>query len=137
MGQQINKNQSFKRYYGHHFSISAIRDYERSKSIKPYNRNYLEERPPFPLLDIYYDVVWDLSISLEQKTKLLAFNIVSTLGEIITNSKIDSQEALEELFEKGRDYSLRGILKDKRFIEIVRAVKKEFDTGYKQFLYYQ
>jgi hypothetical protein len=27
-------------------------------------------------------------------------------------------------------------LKDKRFIELVRAVKKEFDTGYKQFSYY-
>ena len=81
-------------------------------------------------------MVWDLNVSLEQKTKLLAFNIISTLGEIVTNSKIDSQDTLEELFEKGRDYSLRGILKDKRFIEIVRAVKEEFDTGYQQFLYY-
>ena len=69
-------------------------------------------------------------MSSEQKTKLLAFNIVSQLGEIITNYKIDSQDGLEELFEWGRDYSLRGILKDKRFIEIVRAVKEEFDTGH-------
>jgi hypothetical protein len=124
------------KYDKEHFSPYAIRDYERSKSIKPYNRNYLEERPPFPLLDIFYDVVWYLSIRLEQKTKLLAFNLVSQLGEIIINSKIESQDKLEELFEWGRDYSLRHILKDKRFIELVRAVKKEFDTGYKQFSYY-
>jgi hypothetical protein len=123
-------------YDNEHFSSYAIRDYERHKSVQPYNRNYLEERPPFPLLDIYYDIVWMLSIRLEEKTKLLVFNIVSQLGEMITNSKIESQDKLEDFLELGTDYSLRGILKDKRFIEKVRSVKKEFDTGYKQFLYY-
>jgi hypothetical protein len=67
---------------------------------------------------------------------LLAFNIVSQLGEMVINSKIESQDKLEGLFEWGRDYSLRHMLKDKRFIELVRALKKEFDIGYKQFLYY-
>lgn len=67
---------------------------------------------------------------------MLAFNIVSQLGEMITNSKIESQDKLEDFLEKGRDYSLRHILKDKKFIELVRAVKKEFDIGYTQFLYY-
>jgi hypothetical protein len=67
---------------------------------------------------------------------LLAFNIVSQLGEMVINSKIESQDKLEELFEWERDYSLRHMLKDKRFIELVRALKKEFDIGYKQFLYY-
>jgi hypothetical protein len=88
------------------------------------------------LLDIFYDVAWDLRIRLEQKTKLLAFNIVSILGEVITNRRIESQDKLEDLFEEGRDYSLRHVLKDKRFMELVRTVKQEFDTGYKQFLYY-
>ena len=125
------------RYDKEHFSPYAIRSYERTQSVMPYNRNYLEERPAFPLLDIYYDLVWMLSIRLEEKTKLLAFNIVSQLGEMIINSKIESQDKLEDFLELGRDYSLRHILKDKRFIELVRAVKKEFDTGYKQFLYYQ
>jgi hypothetical protein len=127
------------KYDKEHFSPYAIREYERYKSIKPYNRNYLEERPPFPLLDIYYDLVWNLSIRLEEKIKLLAFNIVSILGEMIINSKIENQDKLDKLedsLEEGRDYSLRHILKDKRFIELVRAVKKEFDIGYKQFLYY-
>jgi hypothetical protein len=80
--------------------------------------------------------VWDLSVRLEDKTKLLAFHIVSILGEMIANSKIESQDRLEDFLEKGRDYSLRHMLKDKRFIDLVRAVKEEFDTGYKQFLYY-
>jgi hypothetical protein len=114
-----------------------VRRYNRTPLIRPYNRNYLKEKPPFPLFDIYNDVVWELSIRLEEKTKLLAFNIVSQLEEMITNSKIESQDQLEDFLKKGRDYSLSHILKDKRFIELVRAVKKEFDTGYKQFLYYQ
>jgi hypothetical protein len=144
MAKLDNNNESDKKeltsavdgYNKEHFSPDAIRDYERSQSIMPYNRNYLEERPPFPLLNIFYDLAWMLSIRLEQKTKLLAFNLVSQLGEMITNSKIESQDRLEDFLEKGRDYSLRHVLKDKRFIELVRAVKKEFDIGYKQFLYY-
>jgi hypothetical protein len=124
------------RYYDRHCSINAIQDYERSKSFKPYNRNYLQERPPFPLLDLYYDVVWKLSIRLKEKTKLLAFNLVSRLGDMVIASKIEDQDSLEYVLRRGRDYSLRQILKDNRLIELVRAVKKDFDTGYKQFLYY-
>ena len=110
---------------------------ELSRAVHRYYicRNYLQERPPFPLLDIYY-VVWMLNTRLKEKTKLLAFNIASKLGEMITNSRIENQNQLEDFLEKDTNYSLRHILKDKQFIEIVRAVKEEFDTGYKQFLYY-
>jgi hypothetical protein len=50
---------------------------ELSRAVYRYynRRNYLQERPPFPLLDIYYDVVGMLNKRLEEKTKLLAFNI--------------------------------------------------------------
>jgi hypothetical protein len=86
---------------------------------------------------IYYDLVWQLRIRLEQKTKLLAFNIVSILGEMALNTKIETREKLEDFIERGgRDYSLLYMLKDKRFMELIREVKHEFDTGYKQFLYY-
>ncbi len=57
------------KYDKEHFSPDAIRHYKITESIMPYNRNYLEERPPFPLLDIFYDLVWRLSIRLEEKTK--------------------------------------------------------------------
>ena len=124
------------RYDKEYFSPEGIRYYKRYKHVRPQIRNYVEERPPFPMLDIFHNIVWDLSVRLEDKTKLLAFHIVSILGDIVNSFKIKNQDELEELFERGRDYSLRGILKDKRFIEIVRTVKEEFDTGYKQFLYY-
>jgi len=124
------------RYDKEYFSAEGITYYKRYKRVRPQIRNYVEERPPFPLLDIFHDIVWDLSVRLEDKTKLLAFHIVSILGDMVNSNKIKSQDELEELFEWSRDYSLRGILKDKRFIEIVRAVKEEFDNGYKQFLYY-
>jgi hypothetical protein len=69
--------------------------------------------------------------------ELLAFNMVSILGEMILNTKIETQEKLEDFIERGgRDYSLLHMLKDKRFMELIREVKKEFDSGYKQFLYY-
>jgi hypothetical protein len=103
----------------------------------PSNRNYREEKPPFPLLDIYYNIVWELEIELEIKIKLLTFNLVSQLGEIINTEHIENKEQLEEeILEWGRDYSLRHLLKDNKFIELVRNIKSEFDRGYKQFLYY-
>jgi hypothetical protein len=125
-------------YDNKHFSPEAIRTYEGDKSIQPYNRNYLEERPPFPLLDIFYDVVWELRSRLEQKRKLLVFDIVSILGDMVIGSKIENQDQLEELLRRvgTRDGSLLHMVGDKLFMELVRAVKNEFDTGYKQFLYY-
>jgi hypothetical protein len=124
------------KYEKKYFSSEHIRYFKAYKRVRPQIRNYVEERPPFPMLDIFHDIVWDLGVRLEDKTKLLAFHIVSVLGDLINSNKIKNQDELEELYEKGGDYSLRGVLKDKRFIELVRAVKEEFDTGYKQFLYY-
>jgi hypothetical protein len=124
------------KYDKKYFSSKYIEYFKGYKRVRPQIRNYVEERPPFPMLDIFHDIVWDLGVRLDDKTKLLAFHIVSILGDLINSKKIKNQDELEDLFESGRDYSLRGILKDKRFIEIVRAIKEEFDTGYKQFLYY-
>ena len=55
---------------------------------------------------------------------------------MVTNSRIENQDQLEDFLKKDTNYSLAHLLIDKRFIEIVRAVKEKFDTGYKQFLYY-
>ena len=123
-------------YDKEYFSPEGVRYYTRYKRFRPQIRNYVEERPPFPLLDIFHDIVWDLSERLEDKTKLLAFHIVSILGDMVNIIKIKNQDELEKLFESARDYSLPHLLGVKRFIEIVRAVKEEFDIGYKQFLCY-
>jgi hypothetical protein len=55
-----------------------------------------------------------------------------TIGKPIENQ----EELEEEILELGRDYSLRHILKDKKFIELLKSIKSDFDRGYKQFLYY-
>lgn len=57
------------------------------------------------------------------------------IGEVVNSEKIDTKEELEdEILESGRDYSLRHILADKKFFELVKTVK-EFDIGFKQFSY--
>ena len=92
--------------------------------------NCLEEKPPFPLLDIYFKVVSDLSIRLEEKTRSLAFSLVSELGQGVNS--LGKGEDEELLWSYNRDLSLIHVFKDKRFIELVNALKKDFDMGYKQ-----
>jgi hypothetical protein len=102
------------------------------------NRNSTYVDPPFPLLDLYFSLVSELETALDSKAKALAFGLVSQLGEIVTNQKpIETQEKLEEgLLESGRDYSLYNLLNDKKFIPLVRSIRRDFEYGYKQFLYY-
>jgi hypothetical protein len=91
----------------------------------------IEERPPFPVLDLYFKVVWYLSIRLEEKTRSLAFSLVTQLGQAVNS--LDEEEDEELLWSFNRDRSLVYMLKDKRFIELVNTLKKDFDMGYKQF----
>ena len=76
-------------------------------------------------------------MELETRTKSLANNLVTHLGEIVNSEKIETKEGLEdEILESGRDYSLDHILADKKFFDLVAMVKKDFDLGFKQFSYY-
>ena len=71
---------------------------------------------------------------MEARIKSLANDLVTHLGEIVNFEKIKTKEQLEhELLEYERDYSLRYILADKKFFELVKTVKEEFDIGFKQF----
>jgi hypothetical protein len=112
--------------------IEAVHRYNQRSFGGFYKRiaSYLNysESPPFPLLDIYFNLVWCLSIRLDEKTRLLAFSLVTELGEIIADS-LDR----EEEFQMNRDKSVDYMLKDKRFIELVSTLKKDFDRGYQQF----
>ena len=59
------------------------------------------------------------------------------MGRIISREKIQTKQQLEEdILVGNRDYSLNYILKDKNIIELIREIKKNFDTGYQQFMYY-
>jgi hypothetical protein len=86
-----------------------------------------EERiPPFPLLDIYEELQY-LSSILEQKKTFFALSIVTEIG------RLKEGHPAEKDLETDRDLCLDYILQDKRFIELVSALKHSFDTGYKQF----
>ena len=108
----------------------AVEIYNQAEDVGYYdeiaNATY-SERPPFPLLDMYAKIVWPLSRILEQKTDLFVFSVVSELG----NKAHSRDEQPQEIWIN--NFSLECILKDKRFIELVSALKKDFDMGYEQF----
>jgi hypothetical protein len=126
--------QKVERYNDHYFSIFTLKEFKREGF--PCNRDYPKERPPFPFLEMYYKLIWYLRAILEEKAKSLVFNIVSSLGDIVGSEKIVYQEQLEELFHLQRDVAFLHIVKDKKFFKVLTELKKDFDLGYNQFLYY-
>jgi len=57
---------------------------------------YAEEKPSFPLLDIYYVIIYELRTELEIRTKSLTNDLVTRLGEIVNSKKIETKEQLED-----------------------------------------
>ena len=82
------------KYDKKYFSSKYIEYFKGYKRVRPQIRNYVEERPHVPMLDIFHDIVWDLGVRLDDKTKLLAFHIVSILGDLINSKKIKNQDEL-------------------------------------------
>jgi hypothetical protein len=133
--ERFNLANAVSSYDQDHFHRSN-RYYEMF-SHNPFIKDFREERPPFPLLEIYYNIVVKLSFALEEKMESLAFSLVSYTGKIIDREKIQSKQQLEEdILECNRDYSLKYMLKDKKIIEQIREIKRNFDIGYQQFMYY-
>ena len=93
------------------------------------------KEPPFPFGLLYVEMSF-LEAELEDKARLLTFDLIYELGAIINSQEIKSFNELEEFLVGGRDYSLRNMLKDKKFLEMVKSIKQNFDSGYKQFIYY-
>ena len=93
------------------------------------------KEPPFPFGLLYVEMSV-LEAELEDKARLLTFDVIDELGDIINSQEIKSFNELEEFLVGGRDYSLRNMLKDKKFLEMVKSIKQNFDSGYKQFIYY-
>lgn len=112
--------------------VRAVGDYNAALDFGFYDQllNVIySERPPFPLLDIYIDIPFHLIRILEEKTGFFIVSLVTELGKRVQQDGLDQQEESEWKRELSLDY----ILKDKRFIESVSALKKDFDKGYKQF----
>lgn len=93
------------------------------------------KEPPFPFGLLYVEMSV-LEAELEDKARLLTFDVIDELGDLINSQEIKSFNELEEFLVGGRDYSLRNMLKDKKFLEMVKSIKQNFDSGYKQFIYY-
>jgi hypothetical protein len=93
----------------------------------------LQVIPLFPFNILYVEMLclkWDL----ENKRKLLTFNLVSKLGEIANSQKYKTKKEIN-LFrlEISKHQNILVLLKDTKFIESVKDIKQDFDIGYKQF----
>ena len=97
------------------------------KNLRP------QEIPVFPLNVLYVEILW-LKLDLENKKKLLTFNLVSKIGGIKDSQKrkIKKEINLFRLETEKYQYIL-ALLKDKKFIQSVKEIKQNFDLGYKQF----
>ena len=93
------------------------------------------KEPPFPFGLLYVEMSV-LEAELEDKARLLTFDLIYELGDIINTQQIKSFNELEELLSEGRDNSLRNMIKDRKFLAMVKSIKQNFDSGYKQFIYY-
>jgi hypothetical protein len=118
--------------------INAVNDYNDYDTLEYYSQfvPYLPHHPPpFPMVEIYMDIVVNLEHYLEEKAKLFAFNLITELGQRVPSypeyEVLAGQEKLLAGLE--RDMSIDYIRKDKQFIEFVRSIKQVFDAGYKQF----
>jgi hypothetical protein len=80
--------------------------------------------PPFPLGEIYDNIVCRLRCELEKKIKSLTNNIVTRLGEIADSEDME--------IKAQADYSLAAILTDKNFLELAKIMKENFVKGYAQ-----
>lgn len=51
------------------------------------------------------------------------------------NPKLEDKRPIDLILESfGRDYSMRYIMSDQKFMEIIKEIKKYFDMGYDQFM---
>jgi hypothetical protein len=110
-------------------------DYESSLSDEMYDfkLNLIpgDKKPPFPLGDMYVDIVCRLNWALEEKTRSLIFNFVRLLGEEI-GERIASGEKpsrLDDIDSISRRHSFDYVVADKRFMGLVNSINKDFDAG--------
>jgi hypothetical protein len=121
-------SEAIDRYNGRYF---------QRRSYLPSDINYKAERPPFPLLELYDNIVYQLQDLLENKANQLCFEIVSEIGYFIKSEHIENRKQLEKFLEKNFiDYSLSHILKDKKFIQHVESIKGNFDMGYEHLYFH-
>ncbi|MGC2684460.1 MAG: hypothetical protein WA323_21590 [Candidatus Nitrosopolaris sp.] len=90
------------------------------------------EKPPFPLLDMYVDIVSILDPMVEEKTRSFVFNIIIKMGEKIKEGKW-STDVDYDRSEINR-HALYYLVTDKRFMGLVNAFKSVLDMGCKHLI---
>jgi hypothetical protein len=87
-------------------------------------------RPPFPLGEMYVDIVWKLNMALQEKTRSLIFSFVRKVGERIVKKIAwdDDGLSLHEM-DLSRRHSFDYVVADKRFMGLVNSLNEDFDAG--------
>lgn len=157
--------------------VEIIKEYSYKYSLKHfdgYNISYIEYlrvyreldadvKFPYPIMDLYDQIINNLRRTLQEKLEILVFRIVSYIGEVINKEHyertlnpeligtgIDDAEtndpegltkryAIEILDEFDKDVHdlIINILEDGKFNNIVNSVEENCITGFKQFTYSQ
>ncbi len=91
-----------------------------------------DRKPPYPLLKLYVFVVSNLDAMLEAKTRSFIFNFVTFVGENIKYMQSLVAEKTEQLDVDLGYLGIKGlfyIARDRRFMELLKAFKRDFDAG--------
>jgi hypothetical protein len=89
-------------------------------------------RPPFPLGEMYADIVWNLNTAIQEKTKSLIFSFVRKVGERIVKGIAWDDEGLSQNrneMDLSRRHSFDYVVVDTRFMGLVNSLNKDFDAG--------
>jgi hypothetical protein len=117
--------------------INAVNDYNDYDTQEYYSQfvPYLPHHPPpFPMVEIYMDIVVNLEHYLEEKAKFFAFSLITEFGQRVPSHSGYEVLSGEEKLMAGleRDMAIDYIMKDKRFNEFVKPIKEVFDAGCKR-----
>ena len=93
-------------FYNGYYLQPHTKKYYEAHSDNPI-RDFGEDKPPFPLGELYFDIVVSLSLALEEKIRSLAFTLVLELGDIINYEKVQNREELEEMVEGSISHLLK------------------------------
>ena len=89
-------------------------------------------RPPFPLGEMYVDIVWNLNTAIQEKTKSLIFSFVRKVGERIVKRIALDDEGLSQNWHEmdlSSRHSFDYVVADKRFMGLVNSLNEDFDAG--------
>ena len=136
--KEINEYQSkIKKIVSDDVTTTTTTTSNQYKELKIYySSRFRNDSEPFLLREIYSFLLNNIAWPIEDKAESLVFNILAGLGEIVQKDDIYNQEKLEEITQYMRDFSLRKMMRDKSFFNIASEIEKDYDSGFKQLLYY-